>query len=73
MTWRLEILALFRPEMVLGWEKGQENHWQATLWREMGKAIEKKHQAALKGIFLEGIKCKRMGSGLGKYLIWQGE
>ena len=47
---------LFRPEMVLGWEKGQENHWQAILWREVVKGIEKKHRAALKGMFLETIK-----------------
>jgi exodeoxyribonuclease V gamma subunit len=46
---------LFRPEMFLGWEKGQENHWQAILWREVVKGIEKKHRAALKGIFLETI------------------
>jgi len=38
---------LFRPEMVLGWEKGQENHWQATLWREVVKGIERKHRTAL--------------------------
>ena len=47
---------LFRPEMVLGWEEGQENHWQAILWREVVKGIEKKHRAALKGNFLEAIK-----------------
>ncbi len=47
---------LFRPEMVLGWEKGQESHWQAILWREVVRGIEKKHRAALKGIFLEEIK-----------------
>jgi exodeoxyribonuclease V gamma subunit len=47
---------LFRPEMILGWEKGQETHWQAILWQEMVKRIEKKHRAALKGIFLEEIK-----------------
>ncbi len=47
---------LFRPEMVLGWEKGQESNWQAILWREVVKGIEKKHRAALKGIFLEKIR-----------------
>lgn len=47
---------LFRQEMVLSWEKGQENHWQAILWREMVKGIEKKHHAALKEIFLEKIQ-----------------
>jgi len=47
---------LFRPDMVLGWEKGEENHWQAALWREVAKGVEKKHRAALKGIFLEAIR-----------------
>jgi exodeoxyribonuclease V gamma subunit len=47
---------LFRPEMVLGWEKGGENHWQAILWREIGKGSEKRHWAALKQTFLEDIK-----------------
>jgi exodeoxyribonuclease V gamma subunit len=47
---------LFRPDMVLGWEEGQENHWQAILWREVVKGNEKKHRAALQKIFLEAIK-----------------
>ena len=47
---------LFRPEMVLGWQKGEENHWQAILWREVVKGNEKKHRAALQKIFLEAIK-----------------
>ncbi len=47
---------LFRPEMILRWEKGEENHWQAMLWREMVQGMEKKHRAALKGLFLEEMK-----------------
>jgi exodeoxyribonuclease V gamma subunit len=47
---------LFRPEMVLGWEKGQENHWQAVLWREIGKRNEGRHGAALKRAFLKEIE-----------------
>ena len=47
---------LFRPDMVLGWEEGEENHWQAILWREVVKGNEKKHRAALQKIFLEAIK-----------------
>lgn len=26
---------LFRPEMVLGWDCGKEDHWQARLWRRL--------------------------------------
>jgi exodeoxyribonuclease V gamma subunit len=47
---------LFRPEMVLGWEKGGGNHWQAILWREVVKGIERKHRGALRGKFLEAMK-----------------
>lgn len=38
---------LFRPEMILGWEKGKEDHWQAVLWRELVKGDEDRHRAAL--------------------------
>ena len=26
---------VFRPEMIFQWEKGQGDHWQASLWREL--------------------------------------
>lgn len=44
---------LFRPEMVFRWEKGEEDHWQPVLWRELAKGQEKKHRAALGKTFLE--------------------
>ncbi len=44
---------LFRPEMVLKWEKGKENHWQAVLWRELVKGNEGLHRAALGKAFFE--------------------
>jgi exodeoxyribonuclease V gamma subunit len=47
---------LFRPEMVLSWEKGEDDRWQAILWRELVKGNEQKHRAALQKIFLEAIK-----------------
>ena len=47
---------IFRPEMVLGWDKGAENHWQAVLWRELVKGNEGKHRAALQKVFLEAIQ-----------------
>jgi exodeoxyribonuclease V gamma subunit len=47
---------LFRPEMIFRWEKGEEDHWQAVLWREMIPGFEKKHRAALQKIFLEEIR-----------------
>ncbi len=46
---------IFRPEMVLGWDKGAEDHWQAVLWRELVKGNESNHRAALQKVFLEAI------------------
>lgn len=47
---------LFRPEMVLGWEKGQQDHWQSTLWRELIKESGKDHRAALGRDFLKTLR-----------------
>jgi len=38
---------LFRPEMVLKWEKGDENHWQANLWRALSIKGKSSHRASL--------------------------
>lgn len=43
---------LFRPEMIIDWENNNENHWQAILWRELVKGIEKMHRAALGMTFI---------------------
>lgn len=46
---------LFRPEMVLGWEKGRgeaAGGWQAELWRELVGNIVVPHRAALLKKFL---------------------
>lgn len=32
---RFDQYLLFRPELVLAWEAGQDQHWQARLWREL--------------------------------------
>jgi len=47
---------IFRPEMILGWDRGSENHWQAVLWRELVKRNEDKHRASLQKAFLEAIQ-----------------
>ncbi len=26
---------LYRPEMIAGWEAGEEDHWQAVVWRDL--------------------------------------
>jgi len=47
---------LFRPEMILGWERNKEDHWQAVLWRELVKEDEKGHRAGLGKAFLEAVE-----------------
>ena len=46
---------LFRPEMMLKWEKGQKGHWQAQLWRELIKGHEKGHRAAQGKVLIERL------------------
>jgi exodeoxyribonuclease V gamma subunit len=43
----------FRPDMVLDWEKGNENHWQAALWRGLRSHHAAPHRAAVRKAFLE--------------------
>ncbi len=47
---------LFRPDMMLRWDRGLENHWQAVLWRELVKKSEAIHRAALYDAFLRSMK-----------------
>jgi len=47
---------LFRPEMIFKWEGGEENHWQAVLWRELIKKTGTRHRAALGKAFLKATE-----------------
>jgi exodeoxyribonuclease V gamma subunit len=47
---------LFRRDMIEGWEKGHERHWQAVLWRELLKDAGSNHRAALAKAFFETVK-----------------
>jgi exodeoxyribonuclease V gamma subunit len=47
---------VFRPEMILSWERDKEDHWQAVLWRELVKGNEKVHRAQLGKAFLQVIE-----------------
>ncbi len=38
---------LFRPEMILKWEQGEESHWQAKLWRALSSEGKDCHRACL--------------------------
>jgi exodeoxyribonuclease V gamma subunit len=49
---------IFRPDVVLQWEKGDEEHWQAILWRELAKMDDdfKHHRARLREQLLLRIR-----------------
>ncbi|MBW1672761.1 MAG: exodeoxyribonuclease V subunit gamma [Deltaproteobacteria bacterium] len=47
---------LFRPEMIFQWEGGEEDHWQAVLWRELVKETGTMHRAALGRAFLSATE-----------------
>ena len=47
---------LFRPEIIFRWEGGEENHWQAVLWRELIKETGTMHRAALGKTFLKATE-----------------
>lgn len=38
---------VFRPELVLGWEQGADQHWQAELWRALCADGDHVHRARL--------------------------
>jgi exodeoxyribonuclease V gamma subunit len=47
---------VFRPEMMFRWEKGEEDHWQAQLWREISCGTESLHRARMRKTLLEKIR-----------------
>jgi len=47
---------IFRPEMIFKWESGEENHWQAVLWRELVKECGKTHRAELLRSFVHMLE-----------------
>jgi len=47
---------VFRPEMMFEWEKGEEDHWQAQLWREISTGTESLHRARMRKTLLEKIR-----------------
>jgi exodeoxyribonuclease V gamma subunit len=55
---------VYRPEMVLGWERGSETHWQAVLWRALVERHGSTHMATHAHAFLETLR--RPAPQLGK-------
>ncbi|NTW37615.1 MAG: exodeoxyribonuclease V subunit gamma, partial [Syntrophobacteraceae bacterium] len=48
--------AVYRPDMVLRWEEGVDEHWQAALWRDLATYGEGKHRAAIWRMLMERLK-----------------
>ena len=46
---------VYRPEMLLDWESGEGDHWQATLWRSLGEGVQQRHRARLFAEFREAV------------------
>jgi len=46
---------VFRPDLVLGWERGREDHWQAVLWRRLAEQAAGVHRAHLLQRFREAV------------------
>jgi len=47
---------IFRPKMILEWEKGKDTNWQALLWQTLTKDHTEKHRPALAAAFLKAIQ-----------------
>lgn len=47
---------LFRPEMILKWEQGEEDHWQAQLWRALTEDWGGRHRPALAKSILDVLQ-----------------
>jgi exodeoxyribonuclease V gamma subunit len=44
---------VFRPQMILRWERGADAHWQAALWRAVTSNCSRRHIAAAAQSFFE--------------------
>ncbi|HET6961133.1 MAG TPA: exodeoxyribonuclease V subunit gamma, partial [Terriglobia bacterium] len=48
--------SIYRPEMILRWELGEESHWQAQLWRAVVAEIGVGHRARVRQQFFERLR-----------------
>jgi exodeoxyribonuclease V gamma subunit len=47
---------LFRPDLILSWDRGADTQWQALLWRRLAVGHEKSHRAFLQKTFLKVLE-----------------
>jgi exodeoxyribonuclease V gamma subunit len=46
---------VFRPDLVLQWEKGATEDWQPRLWRKISGSFREQHPAALQSRFIQHL------------------
>lgn len=46
---------LYRPNMILNWDRGESDGWQSELWQELSKEDENQHRAALSKTFIQAL------------------
>lgn len=46
---------IFRPDLLIRWEQGQETHWQAELWRGLVAILPGQHRAAIRELFFQAV------------------
>lgn len=59
----LDQYLIYRPEMILRWEKGRGNHWQAVLWRHIAYESKPVHWPRASKLLRDQI---RKGSARGR-------
>ena len=59
----LDQYTIYRPDMITGWEKGEEGGWQAELWRKISSRNEHFHRAALQREFLSSCRDGSLNAG----------
>ncbi len=47
---------VYRPQWILDWQAGKDQHWQAQLWRALSESCQEPHRATLMEQFI--AKCK---------------
>ncbi len=55
---------IYRPEMILAWDRGSSNDWQALLWRALTADYPVMHRAALLGKFRKILLSGPVPAGL---------
>ncbi|MDZ7336310.1 MAG: exodeoxyribonuclease V subunit gamma [candidate division KSB1 bacterium] len=53
---RFDQYLLYRPDWIFRWERGEDHHWQAMLWRRLVQENGPLHRATLGKQFLEQVQ-----------------